>query len=1173
MNRNNQGEYEIIDASTCGCSSDDVVQYPLARDPNAAFQNMNYKDYLKMSDGDYVDSYINPGLSIGRRDVTLTGVGIVALIVGTLGGPVGGIVTGLISSLLGLLWPSNDNDVWEAFMAQIEELIEQRIADQVVRNALDNLTGLRDYYNQYLLALEEWQERPNAVRSTLVFNRFETLHSHFVTSMPSFGSGPGSERYAVQLLTVYAQAANLHLLLLRDADIYGARWGLRESQIDLYFNELQNRTRDYTNHCVTAYNNGLEEIRGTSPASWLRYHQFRRETTLIALDLVAIFPYYNVREYPIGVNPQLTRDVYTDPIGVTFRREDWETGVECRPWVNTPYMSFSDLENAIIRPPHLFETLRNLTIHTGRYNLVGGARFIEGWVGHSVTNTRLGNSTVFTSNYGSLPPRFQVFNFTNFDVYQINTRADSTGTFRIPGFAVTRAQFIPGGTYSVAHRDPGACQQDYDSIEELPSLDPDEPINRSYSHRLSHVTLYKYTLSDTDYGVINYTDYGSMPAYVWTHRDVDLTNTITADRITQLPLVKASTLPAGTTVVKGPGFTGGDILRRTTNGTFGTLHVRVNSPLTQQYRLRVRFASTGNFSIRVLRGGTSIGDARFGSTMNRGQELTYESFVTREFTTTGPFNPPFTFTQTQEILTVNAEGVSTGGEYYIDSIEIVPVNPTREAEEDLEAAKKAVASLFTRTRDGLQVNVTDYQVDRAANLVLCLSDEQYAHDKKMLLEAVRAAKRLSRERNLLQDPDFNEINSTEDSGWKTSNGIIISEGGPFFKGRALQLASARENYPTYIYQKVDSSMLKPYTRYKLDGFVQSSQDLEIELIHHHKVHLVKNVPDNLVLDTYPDGSCNGINRCEEQQMVNSQLETEHHPMDCCEASQTHEFSSYIHTGDLNASVDQGIWVVLKIRTTDGSATLGNLELVEVGPLSGESLEREQRDNAKWNAELGRKRAEADRVYQGAKQAINHLFVDYQDQQLNPEVGLAEISEARNLIESISDVYCDAVLRIPGINYEMYTELSNRLQQAAYLYTSRNAVQNGDFNSGLDSWNATTDATVQQDGNMYFLVLSHWDAQVSQQFRVQPNCKYVLRVTAKKVGNGDGYVTIQDGAHHRETLTFNACDYDVNGTHVNDNSYITKELEFYPKTEHMWVEVSETEGTFYIDSIELIETQE
>ncbi|OTW84787.1 hypothetical protein BK710_15900, partial [Bacillus thuringiensis serovar sumiyoshiensis] len=166
-----------------------------------------------------------------------------------------------------------------------------------------------------------------------------------------------------------------------------------------------------------------------------------------------------------------------------------------------------------------------------------------------------------------------------------------------------------------------------------------------------------------------------------------------------------------------------------------------------------------------------------------------------------------------------------------------------------------------------------------------------------------------------------------------------------------------------------------------------------------------------------------------------------------------------------------------------------------------------------------------------------------------------------------------VLQIPGINYEIYTELSNRLQQASYLHTSRNAMQNGDFNSGLDSWNATAGATVQQDGNTHFLVLSHWDAQVSQQFRVQPNCKYVLRVTAEKVGGGDGYVTIRDGAHHTETLTFNACDYDINGTYVTDNTYLTKEVVFHPETQHMWVEVSETEGVFHIDSVEFMETQQ
>nr|AGU13848.1 pesticidal protein [Bacillus thuringiensis] len=1168
MNRNNQNEYEIIDAPHCGCPSDDVVKYPLTDDPNAGLQNMNYKEYLQMYGGDYTDPLINPNLSVSGKDVIQVGINIVGRLLSFFGFPFSSQWVTVYTYLLNSLWPDDENSVWDAFMKRVEELIDQKISEAVKGRALDDLTGLQENYNLYVAALDEWLNRPNGARASLVSQRFNILDSLFTQFMPSFGSGPGSQNYATILLPVYAQAANLHLLLLKDADIYGARWGLNQTQIDQFHSRQQSLTLTYTNHCVTAYNDGLAELRGTSVESWLKYHQYRREMTVTAMDLVALFPYYNVRQYPNGANPQLTREVYTDPI--VFNPPEHPSGFFCESFYTIraarERLTFSQLENAIIRPPRLFERFQALGIYTGELQLGQGSTPMNHWIGHFIRNTRLGDSTTITTNYGTTNNRLT--NFippTTSDVYQINSISSNAASFLNTFFGVTRAQFHYGSgiiwSYVGQNNVLPPCLQNYNSIEELPNQS-EEPTVRSYSHRLSHITSFNFNVQLNS----PLRSSGNMPVYVWTHRSVDLNNTITSDRITQLPAVKASTLGAGAIVVKGPGFTGGDVIRRTSVGNFGRIRVTVNSPLTQRYRIRFRYASTTDLQIGINVGNRTVNLFDFPSTMNSGQESKYESFVTREFTTA------FSFTQTQETISAFAQSFSSG-QVYLDRIEIIPVNPAREAEEDLEAAKKAAASLFTRTRDGLQVNVTDYQVDQAANLVSCLSDEQYGHDKKMLLEAVRAAKRLSRERNLLQDPDFNEINSTKENGWKASNGVTISEGGPFFKGLALQLASARENYPTYIYQKVDASVLKPYTRYRLDGFVKSSQDLEIDLIHHHKVHLVKNVPDNLVSDTYSDGSCSGINRCDEQHQVDMQLDAEHHPMDCCEAAQTHEFSSYIHTGDLNSSVDQGIWVVLKVRTTDGYATLGDLELVEVGPLSGESLEREQKDNAKWNAELGRKRAETDRVYLAAKQAINHLFVDYQDQQLNPEIGLAEINEASNLVKSISGVYSDTLLQIPGINYEIYTELSDRLQQALYLYTSRNAVQNGDFNSGLDSWNATTDASVQQDGNMHFLVLSHWDAQVSQQLRVNPNCKYVLRVTARKVGGGDGYVTIRDGAHHQETLTFNACDYDVNGTYVDDNTYITKDVVFYPETKHMWVEVSESEGSFYIDSIEFIEAQE
>ncbi|HDR5277528.1 TPA: Pesticidal crystal protein cry1Ae [Bacillus thuringiensis] len=39
---------------------------------------------------------------------------------------------------------------------------------------------------------------------------------------------------------------------------------------------------------------------------------------------------------------------------------------------------------------------------------------------------------------------------------------------------------------------------------------------------------------------------------------------------------------------------------------------------------------------------------------------------------------------------------------------------------------------------------------------------------------------------------------------------------------------------------------------------------------------------------------------------------------------------------------------------------------------------------------------------------------------------------------------------------------------------------------------------------------------------------------------------------------------------NDQTgYITKTVTFIPYTDQMWIEISETEGMFYIESVELI----
>ncbi|MRB12629.1 hypothetical protein H0I83_31000 (plasmid) [Bacillus thuringiensis serovar fukuokaensis] len=1155
----NQNKHGIIGASNCGCASDDVAKYPLANNPYSSALNLN------SCQNSSILNWINI-IGDAAKEAVSIGTTIVSLITAP-------SLTGLISivyDLIGkVLGGSSGQSISDLSICDLLSIIDLRVSQSVLNDGIADFNGSVLLYRNYLEALDSWNKNPNSASAEELRTRFRIADSEFdrILTRGSLTNGGSLARQNAQILLLpsFASAAFFHLLLLRDATRYGTNWGLYNATPFInYQSKLVELIELYTDYCVHWYNRGFNELRqrGTSATAWLEFHRYRREMTLMVLDIVASFSSLDITNYPIETDFQLSRIIYTDPIGFvhrsSLRGESWFS------FVNRA--NFSDLENAIPNPrPSWF--LNNMIISTGSLTLPVSPSTDRARVWYGSRDRISPANSQFITELISGQHTTATQTILGRNIFRVDSQACNLNDTT---YGVNRAVFYhdasEGSQRSVYEgyiRTTGIDNPRVQNINTyLPGENSDIPTPEDYTHILSTTINLTGGLRQ-----VASNRRSSLVMYGWTHKSLARNNTINPDRITQIPLTKVDTRGTGVSYVNDPGFIGGALLQRTDHGSLGVLRVQFPLHLRQQYRIRVRYASTTNIRLSV-NGSFGTISQNLPSTMRLGEDLRYGSFSIREFNTS--IRP--TASPDQIRLTIEPSFIRQ--EVYVDRIEFIPVNPTREAKEDLEAAKKAVASLFTRTRDGLQVNVKDYQVDQAANLVSCLSDEQYGYDKKMLLEAVRAAKRLSRERNLLQDPDFNTINSTEENGWKASNGVTISEGGPFYKGRAIQLASARENYPTYIYQKVDASELKPYTRYRLDGFVKSSQDLEIDLIHHHKVHLVKNVPDNLVLDTYPDDSCNGINRCDEQKMVNAQLETEHHhPMDCCEAAQTHEFSSYINTGDLNASVDQGIWVVLKVRTTDGYATLGNLELVEVGPLSGESLEREQRDNAKWSAELGRKRAETERVYYAAKQSINHLFVDYQDQQLNPQIGMADIMDAQNLVASISDVYSDAVLQIPGINYEIYTELSNRLQQASYLHTSRNAMQNGDFNSGLDSWNATAGATVQQDGNTHFLVLSHWDAQVSQQFRVQPNCKYVLRVTAEKVGGGDGYVTIRDGAHHTETLTFNACDYDINGTYVTDNTYLTKEVVFHPETQHMWVEVSETEGVFHIDSVEFMETQQ
>ncbi|PFY53912.1 hypothetical protein COL62_34670, partial [Bacillus toyonensis] len=65
------------------------------------------------------------------------------------------------------------------------------------------------------------------------------------------------------------------------------------------------------------------------------------------------------------------------------------------------------------------------------------------------------------------------------------------------------------------------------------------------------------------------------------------------------------------------------------------------------------------------------------------------------------------------------------------------------------------------------------------------------------------------------------------------------------------------------------------------------------------------------------------------------------------------------------------------------------------------------------------------------------------------------------------------------------------------------------------------------------------------------------------GGGKGTATISDCTAYPETLIFTSCEKNTIDT------FVTKTLEIFPDTDRIRIDIGETEGTFRVESVELI----
>ncbi|MED2264500.1 delta endotoxin C-terminal domain-containing protein, partial [Bacillus thuringiensis] len=528
-------------------------------------------------------------------------------------------------------------------------------------------------------------------------------------------------------------------------------------------------------------------------------------------------------------------------------------------------------------------------------------------------------------------------------------------------------------------------------------------------------------------------------------------------------------------VISGPGFTGGDLVRlNRNNGNIqnrGYIEVPIQfSSTSTRYRVRVRYASVTPIELNIV-----VGNGVIFSNTVPGTAASLDNLQSGDF---GDFEVTNTFTSASGNI-VGLRNFSANADVIIDRFEFIPVTATFEAESDLEGARKAVNALFTSTNPrGLKTDVTDYHIDQVSNLVVCLSDEFCLDEKRELLEEVKYAKRLSDERNLLQDPNFTSINGQTDRGWIGSTGISIQGGDDVFKENYVTLPGTfDECYPTYLYQKIDESQLKSYTRYQLRGYIEDSQDLEIYLIRYNAKHETLSVPGTESpwpsSGVYPIGKCGEPNRCAPRIEWNPDLDCSCRDGEKC-AHHSHHFSLDIDVGCIDLQENLGVWVVFKIKTQEGHARIGNLEFIEEKPLLGEALSRVKRAEKKWRNKREKLQLETKRVYTEAKEAVGALFVDSQYDRLQADTNIGMIHAADKLVHRIREVYLSELSVIPGVNAEIFEELEGRIITAISLYDARNVVKNGDFNNGLACWNVKGHVDVQQSHHRSVLVIPEWE---------------------------------------------------------------------------------------------------
>lgn len=500
-------------------------------------------------------------------------IGLVSSVIRSLGIPILGPALNVLKISLDLFWSKQDKDqnaIWEQMIKHTSDLINERITEKILSEATSKLAGLRKSLLEYEYALESFLKNRNQYGSNdkHVMASAETIRSYINTLHLKFSgdiiANFAINNYEIVLLPAYASAATLHLMLLRDVSIYGEELDFKLEDINFYYERQYKFTKDYVEYCIEYYNKGLDTQKDRG---WTHYNRYRRDMTLSVLDVIALFPNYDARIYPIATKTEITREIYSDVINAHA--------------YGVIYSDFQKNEDSFTRLPHLFTWLSKLNFVTTSdfkpWIFLSGNRNFYSYTPKSSTATRMGpfygegtDYSNSTSSDISITDDSYIYKLWSENYEWIYPWHDPVNITKI-SFSITDNKTSKDLIYGAKRSNAPTVREDFD----FPNK---EGSGSSTFDNYSHVLSYMITHNGFGRKRHGY-------ALAFTHSSVDPYNTIYPDTITQIPSVKSH---SASKVVKGPGHTGGDVVLLNSGSN---LSLKFHSKEDRKrYSIRLRYA-------------------------------------------------------------------------------------------------------------------------------------------------------------------------------------------------------------------------------------------------------------------------------------------------------------------------------------------------------------------------------------------------------------------------------------------------------------------------------------------------------------------------------------------------------------------------------------------------------